>query len=161
MLLERMKQNSSIRREFGVHGKITLKFKDGSSKTIFTLESPWDFNQDEKNGIVGLSCVNEGSYQIHLEESPLYNIKLPFLVNPSLNVQLRTKVNAIDRCGHALCHINDIDCFSIYGRYILIGSQLRWRSSGFYEPVEGQIAYQNLMSYLEESGDRELVVKWI
>ena len=101
MLLERMKQNSSIRREFGVHGKITLKFRDGPSKTIFTLESPWDFNQDEKNGIVGLSCINEGGYQIHLEESPLYNIKLPFLVNPSLNVQLRTKVNAIDRCGHA------------------------------------------------------------
>lgn len=161
MLLERQKQNPKIKREFGVHGRITLRFKDGSVRHLYTLESPWDFNKDEKNGIVGLTCINEGSYRIVIENSPIHNVPLPFLVNESLNVQLKAKTNAIDRTGHALCHINDIDCYNIYGRYILIGSETKYHNKGLFEPVEGGTAYRLLMKYLEESGDTELVIKWI
>lgn len=161
MLLERQKQNIRIRREFGVHGRIILNFKDGTQRTIYTLESPWDFNKDEPNGINGLSCINEGSYKIVLEDSPVHNTKLPFLVGENLGVQLKAKVNATDRTGHALCHINDIDCYHIYGRYILIGSKTQYHNKGLFEPIEGGIAYKWLMQYLEESGDKELVIKWI
>lgn len=161
MILERLKQNSSIKRKFGVHGRIKLKLKDGSEKMIYTLESPWDFNEDEKNGIVGLSCVNEGSYDIIIEESPVMGIKVPFIVNPSLNVQLRQKDNAIDRTGHALVPKNDIDVFHIYGRYIIIGSDILRHNEGFYEPTDGTIALSYLMEHIKESGDNKLVIKWL
>lgn len=161
MLLERLKQNSAIRRQFGVHGRILLRFNDGKQAYIYTLESPWDFNQDEPNGIVGLSCIKDGSYQIQIEESPVHKIKLPFLVNPSNGVQFKQKVNATDRCGHAFCHIIDKDIYSIYGRYILIGADTKYNNQGFYEPVDGYKAYSLLMKYLEESGDKEAKISWL
>lgn len=161
MLLERLKQNSAIRRQFGVHGRIRLRFKDGKEAFIYTLESPWDYNHDEPNGIVGLSCIKDGVYQLSIEESPVHKIKLPFLVNPQNGVQLRQKNAATDRCGHAFCHIVDRDIYSIYGRYILIGADTRYNSQGFYEPIEGYKAYTLLMKYLEETGDKEVKITWV
>lgn len=161
MLLERLKQNSAIRRQFGVHGRIKLVFKDKKEAYIYTLESPWDYNEDEPNGIVGLSCIKEGVYQLSIEDSPVHKLKLPFLINPKTGVQLRQKSEATDRTGHAFCHIIDGDIYSIYGRYILIGADVRYNNQGFYEPIDGYKAYNLLMKYLEESGDREVKITWI
>ena len=160
MILERLRQNPGIKREHGVHGRILLQTEKDSTY-IYTLESPWDFNKDEPNGIVGISCINEGDYKISIEKSPIDNLEYPFIYNPKLNVQLRNKEKAIDRTGHAFVHKTDAGLDKIYGRYILIGAHIRYDPTQRYEPINGGLAMRFLLDYIKETKDTNLTIKWV
>ena len=65
MELVRIKQGiRGIDRKFGVHGRALIKSDKFGERMIYTLESPWNYNKDEENGIAGLSCIAQGSYNL-------------------------------------------------------------------------------------------------
>lgn len=160
MILERLKQNHAIAREYGVHGRIKLNLS-GKDVYIYTLESPWDYNNDSPNGITGLSCIKEGSYTISIEKSPVNGKRYPFIFNESLGVCLRARVKSTDRTGHCFLPVAADGIDKIYGRFILIGASTKFDSRGFYEPIDGFEALGYLLKYIEESGDNTLKITWI
>ncbi len=162
MILERIKQGyRNIPRKFGVHGSISLNHESiGGKVTIYTLESLWDTNKDEQAGIVGKSCVAPGIYELHIEESPVTGREYPFLVNESLGVALKTKTTATGRTGHCFSDIDLDDPTQIYGRFIMCGTSTKWRSKGFYLPQDQETAVSILNTYIRESGDTSLRIRW-
>lgn len=161
MLLERFKQGyMGIKRKYGVHGVVRLDHPSVGSKTIYTLESPWNTNKDEPNGILGLSCVAPGAYQLSVEKSPVNSKEYPFLINPSLNVCLRAKVKSFDKTGHCFVDHENFNPEEIYGRFILCGTSYKYNSKGYYSPIESDSAVAILNKYIRESGDNQLSIRW-
>lgn len=162
MQLIRFKQGyNGIRRQYGVSGIIKLNHKSiGGAVNIYTLESPWNDSKDEPNGKLGLSCVNSGNYTISIEISPVDNKEYPFIFNENLNVCLRSKINAIDRTGHAMYSYDGFNPLEIYGRFILVGTGQNYNPSGFVQPISGDQALAILKTYIKESGDTSLTIRW-
>lgn len=162
MRLERFKQGyPNLPRKYGVHGIIYLNHKSiGGSRVIYTLESFWEPTKDEPNGALGRSCVNEGSYTVSVEESPVTNKKYPFIFNESLGVALRNKNNANNKTGHALVDLDVPDPLEIYGRFIVIGRTIEYDPRGFYYPQRREEAVDMLNRYIEASGDKKLIIGW-
>lgn len=163
MNLDRFKQGyKGIHRKFGVHGRMILDHKSiGGKVVIYTLESMWDKNNDEPNGIVGRSCVSQGSYTVHVEKSPLNNREYPFLVNESLGVCLRTKLKSTDRTGYCFYDEDINNPIDIYGRFILCGTSYQWKNAGFYMPTNKEEAVSIINKYVKETGDNNVRVRWI
>jgi len=150
-------QTKNIKKDIKEDAKLVLvtsinPTSSGEGKSTVTIGLSDGLNRIGKKSCVALREPSLG---------PVMGIKVPFIVNPSLNVQLRQKDNAIDRTGHALVPKNDIDVFHIYGRYILIGSDILRHNEGFYEPTDGTIALSYLMEHIKENGDNKLVIKWL
>lgn len=162
MHLKRYKQGyMNIRRKFGVHGRINLKHDSiGGEKIIYTLESPWNTNKDEKNGILGISCVAEGTYNLVLEKSPVNQRTYPFLVNESLGVCLKAKNNAFDKTGHCFVDFDGYNPQEVYGRFILCGTSYRFDPKGYYAPIYSGDAVRVLNTYIKETGDNSLTISW-
>ena len=162
MHLQRFKQgHMNIRRKYGVHGRMVLNHeKIGGEKVIYTLESPWNPNKDEPNGILGLSCVAPGNYNLSIEQSPVNKRYYPFLVNESKNVCLKSKVKAHDKTGHAFVDYESFNPLEIYGRFILCGTSYRFDPKGYYAPVYGEEAVSIIKAYIEATGDKSLTISW-
>ena len=162
MHLQRFKQGHiNIRRKYGVHGRMVLNHESiGGEKTIYTLESPWNSNKDEPNGILGLSCIAAGNYNIYVEQSPVNNRYYPFLVNESKGVCLKSKVNAHEKTGHAFVDFESADPLETYGRYILCGTSYRFDPKGYYAPEYAEDAVSTIIKYIEATGDKSLTISW-
>lgn len=162
MHLQRMKQGYiNVRRKFGVHGRILLDHESiQGQKTIYTLESPWNFNKDEPNGILGVSCVPSATYTLSIEQSPLNHKYYPFLVNEKMGICLRAKNNAKDKTGHAFVDFDNMDPREIFGRFILCGLGYRYDSKGYFIPTQTEEAVNILNTYIRESGDTSLTISW-
>ena len=162
MELVRIKQGiRGIDRKFGVHGRALIKSDKFGERMIYTLESPWNYNKDEENGIVGLSCIAQGSYNLTVEKSPIDGKEYPFVFNEKFNVCLKAKVNVIDRTGYCFYPGDGMDPMNIYGRHILCGTKLEYRSQGYYLPTFGNDAISLINAHIKESGDKKITIKWI
>lgn len=162
MELKRFKQGyNGVRRKYGVAGIITINDKSiGGKRHIYTLESPWNDSKDEPNGILGISCVNEGTYSISIERSPVDGKEYPFIFNESLNVCLKSKVKATDKTGHCFVGYDGYSPLNIYGRFILCGTDVLYNPSGYFQPTNSEQALAILLTYIKNSGDNSLTIRW-
>lgn len=152
--IKRTAPNPKFPRYLGTVGQISLD-KDSF---LYTLESPWNPTKTNPNGIVGVSCIPAGEYQLTIEKSPLNDAYYIFLVNPSLGVDLKTISKANNRAGH--CFMPGGRNSDNYGRFILIGTSINQSSMETVSLDGGQEAHDRLMKYMKANNITSAKIGW-
>lgn len=155
--LTRIKPNTYTSRRFGILGVMELD----SDTTIYTNEWPWCPSEAFPEGMPGASCIKDGTYDISIEYSPILNMRIPFIHNSSLKVDLNGASSNKHRAGHAFVpHSSDYNITNNYGRFISVGLKPGLSTMSLDMITSGQEGFLLLNTFIQANNISKLEIKW-